>query len=157
MDTNLKLFKEGKKRKEDVEKTENKTENKLFQLEELFRKDIIAKDETVASPFTNEIPTRAQQGLINKLGLGYQDKQYGLAPNRLGDFSKLTSTTSDQTEAIKALNVQTLNSMQDIDRIMESNREYNGVSSQFSLNQVENKAFKKYKKSNYNKLASQYL
>ena len=47
--------------------------------------------------------------------------------------------------------------MQDIDRIMEANREYNGVSSQFSLNQVENKAFKKYKKSNYNKLASQYL
>ena len=29
MDTNLKLFKEGKKRKEDVEKTENKTESKL--------------------------------------------------------------------------------------------------------------------------------
>ena len=157
MDTNLKLFKEGKKRKEDVEKTENKTENKLEQLEELFRKDIIAKDESVASPFTNEIPTRAQQGLISKLGLGYQDKQYGLAPNKLGDFSKLTSTTSDQTEAVKALNVQTLNSMQDIDRIMEANREYNGVSSQFSLNQVENKAFKKYKKSNYNKLASQYL
>lgn len=160
-DTSLKLFKDAKPVKVLKTSSGDKTTEKLDQLEQVFRADIEQKDKIIESPFTNERPTQQQKTMIHRLGLGYQDQNYNLPPNKLGDFSQLLSQqqgpSADQVEAVKALNVQTLNSMSDVNRITQANREYDGVSSQFSLNQIENKAFKKYKKSNYNKLASQYI
>ena len=164
METQLKLFKDAKPAKKamkSAEKSAEKSTEKLEALEQVFRAEIEKKDEKIESPFTNERPTSGQQRLISKLGLGYEDQQYNLAPNKLGDFtgplSQQKGPSENQVEAVKALNVQTLNSMSDVSRIVQANKEYEGINSQFSLNQIENRAFKKYKKSNYNKLASQFL
>ena len=151
---NLQLFQEKKKK---MANNGGATE-KLRNLENMYRQAVSRQQEVTAAPNTNQFATGGQSRLISALDIEREDMQYNLGGNKLGNYSTtLAQGANPNLEAVKALNVQTLNSMDDVSRITQSNDEFDGLNSQFALDQIERKAYKKYKKTGYNKLSSQYI
>ena len=149
---NLQLFQKKKG------KVSDNTNGKLRALEKLYRDTAAKLQENMNATNTNQYATGGQSRLISSMDIEQEDMAYNLVGNKLSDYSTtLIQGANQNLEAVRALNVQTLNSMDDVSRITQTNDEFNGVSSQFALDQVERKAFKKYKKSGYNKLSSQYI
>jgi hypothetical protein len=151
---NLQLFQEKKKKKMS---NNGGTTEKLRYLENMYRQAVSNQQEVKAAPNTNQFATGGQSRLINALDIEREDAQYNLGDNKLGDYSRVIQGANENLEAVRALNVQTLNSMDDVSRITQTNGEFDGINSQFALDQIERKAFKKYKKTGYNKLSSQYI
>lgn len=151
---NLQLFQKKKGKVSD----NTSTNGKLRALEKLYRDTAAKLQENMNATNTNQYATGGQSRLISSMDIEQEDMAYNLVGNKLSDYSTtLVQGANQNLEAVRALNVQTLNSMDDVSRITQTNDEFNGVSSQFALDQVERKAFKKYKKSGYNKLSSQYI
>ena len=134
-----------------------KTESvKVAGLANILRDSDIDQKQLIGAPNGTQLPTNQQSNMQRRLGLHYEDRQYGIDGGRLGDYSNVTrQQTNDSLEATRAMNVQTINSMDDLVRIRLANQSYSALAGQMSLNQIEHKAFKKYKKSVYNKLAMQ--
>lgn len=153
LDQNLQLFQDKKKKAV----SNGGTTEKLKNLENMYRNAVGRDQEIKDAPNTNQFATSGQSKLINMLNIEREDAQYNLSSNKLGDYSRVVQGSNPNLEAVKALNVQTLNSMDDVNRIIQANGEFDGLNSQFSLDQVERKAYKRYKKSGYNKLSSQYI
>lgn len=152
-DQNLHLFQEKKKK---MVPNGGATE-KLRNLENMYRQAVSRQQEVKDAPNTNQFATGGQSRLISALDIEREDAQYNLGDNKLGDYSRVIQGANPNLEAVKALNVQTLNSMDDVSRITQANGEFDGLHSQFALDQIERKAYKRYKKSGYNKLSSQYM
>ncbi len=151
-DRNLSLFKAPKL------KATKPPNPKVEALSDILRGNVMKKDEQISAPQSTQTATPAQHKLQSKLGILTEDNQLGQAANALGNYSHVTAQQNNASlESARAMNVQTLNSQDDISRIVGANSAYSLLANQFSLNQVENRAFKKYKKSNYNKMASQFF
>jgi hypothetical protein len=150
---NLQLFQEKKKKMA----ANAGTTEKLRNLENMYRQAVSKQQEVKNAPNTNQFATGGQSRLINALDIEREDVQYNLGDNKLADYSRVIQGANPNLEAVRALNVQTLNSMDDVSRITQANNEFDGINSQFALDQIERKAYKRYKKTGYNKLSSQYI
>jgi hypothetical protein len=150
----LQLFQKKKGKSSD----NTSTTGKLRALEKLYRDTAAKQQESMNATNTNQFATGGQSRLISSMDVEQEDMAYNLVGNKLSNYDTTIAQGANQNlEAVRALNVQTLNSLDDVSRITQANDEFNGISSQFALDQIERKAFKKYKKSGYNKLSSQFL
>lgn len=151
-DRNLSLFKPPK-----LQKTKP-ANPKVEALSAILRQNVMNKDEVISAPESTQKPTPRQYQLQSKLGILTEDNQLGQAANALGNYTAVTDQQNNASlESARAMNIQTLNSQSDLSRISGANSAYSLLANQFALNQVENRAYKKYKKTNYNKLASQFF
>ena len=119
----------------------------LTKLESALTTELEKKQNVVTAPQATQAPTQEQKQEQQKLvkePMLYQR-------NKLGDYP-----FQDQSnDASKAMMVQKLNDQSDLERIRKQNENLRHLSSQFGLNELSNRSFKKHQKKQYNKLASQ--
>lgn len=120
----------------------------LTKLESALTTELEKKANVVTAPLSTQAPTpeqkQEQQKLVKEPML-YQR-------NKLGDYPSFQNLNDPAT---KAMAVQKLNDMSDLERIQKQNANLRHLSSQFGLSDLSNRSHKKYVKKGYNKLQSQ--
>ena len=135
----------------DKKKKEEKnvaSSSSLAKLETALTNDLEKKQNVVTAPQATQAPTKEQQQEQKVLVKEPQLYQR----NKLGDYPSFQNLNDPAT---KAMAVQKLNDMSDLERIRNQNQNLRHLSSQFGLSDLSNRSHKKYVKKGYNKLASQ--
>lgn len=137
------------------------TKRKIASIESELRSGEIQHTENVQAPQAGSRPTQPQHRLQQSLGINAQDSSMSSNANPLGDYSNLLDQDSDHhrqsLEVLRAMDLQTLNSKADVDRLLDTNASFMDHTSQYGLAQLERKAVAKLKKSGYSKLQSQTM
>ena len=150
----LHLFKQPNPKKQQVQNS------KLAELETILRNGSIKQADVIGAPQTSNQPTMKQSALQRQYGMDMEDRNMNRGPlSTLGNYSSTTSQNNNNSllESTRAMDLQSLNSQDDLSRIQNTNNQFAALGNQFSLHQIEHKAMRKYKKSNYNKMSQQYM
>ena len=153
--SSLHLFQDKKKPSKEANAT---TDAQLANVDEMLRSAVQFQAGVVHAPSTVNAPVQQQIRLQQSLGLSTEDKAMGSGPlSTLGDYTTTTNQaeSSAPNEATRAMDLQTITSQSDLNRIMQMNHELSSAAGQFNLDQIERKAVKRYRMSGYNTLSQQ--
>jgi len=142
-------------------KADPTTKRKIASIERELRGGEMRHSENIQAPLAGARPTPHQRSLQNNLSLNNQDARVGSNANPLGDYSNLLGQDSgarrQSLEVLRAMDIHTLNSKSDVERLLNTNASFMDHTSQYGLAQIERKAYSKLKKSGFSKLQSQTM
>ena len=127
-------------------------ESSLAKLEKVLKDQEIKKRELFAAPKSSQTPNEKQRRLEH-LYLR-EDDQMNNYKNSLGDYSMIAKQMDDDRDnAIRSMNVSTLQSAKEVTKLANQNLNYMALASEFGLIAASDRMYKKSKKTN--KLSAQ--
>ena len=135
-------------RRLDPRKTEKHDANKISQLEQSLREDVIEDKTRQTSEMAgnSSVPTAKQAAQLRRLDIQEGDA-FNNRKMKLGDYTNLIrQMKEDQSRATQQMLVSTLSSQKETAKLSNGDNEFAYLSSQFGLDVRSNRSFKNAKK-----------